>query len=387
MSLGRDPTRRKFIAASGVALGMGIAGCATGGDATRETDTPSETTPGGAESAPEATEEPPENAPPTATAQDNPLVYVPAHQNGMRMVGMTEAGPYMVAMSYTLLHDFWVLTGQEKSYVRIEDGQGMHLMATVWDPEYNQLIPLGSPLVEVRDAASGEVVTEKSMWPMLSQQMGPHFGDNVSFPSEGEYTVHLSFDPVSARQLGDYRGRFTGSVDVEFDLLFRYNIMNNIREEFADESRQAGALEPMEMSMRPDGTLPEPAALPGEHGGVVESAAAKFVVQVLRRTPAGIDSSDPYLAVSARTPYNQYTLPFMGLRATVANAGEEVRGPLAAAIHPELGYHYGASVPDLSMGDEVTLEVGAPPQIARHRGYQTAFLEFDDMTLTLGDGK
>ncbi len=37
------------------------------------------------------------------------------------------------------------------------------------------------------------------------------------------------------------------------------------------------------------------------------------------------------------------------------------------------------------MGDDVTLSV-APPQVARHRGYQTAFLEFDDTTLTLGDG-
>lgn len=382
---GRDPTRREFIATSGVALGMSVAGCATGDDATSETETPSGAAPGGAEATPEGTDAGRENELPTATAQERPLVHIPAHQDGMRMVGMTEVGPYMVAMSYTLLHDFWVLAGQEKSYVRINNGQGLHLMATVWDPEYNQRIPLGSPPVEVRDAASGDSVAEKSLWPMLSQQMGPHFGDNIAFPDEGEYTVQLSFDPVSARQLGEYRGRFTDSVDAEFDLLFRTDITNNIRERFVDEAGQAGALEPMETNMKPNGSLPDARALPGEHGGIVESGAAKFVVQVLRNAPAGIDSSGPYLAVSARTPYNQYPLPFMGLRATVSSAGEEVRKPLKAAIHPELGYHYGAPFPAIAMGDEVTLEVGAPPQIARHRGYQTAFLEFDDMTLTFGE--
>ncbi|WP_261385013.1 iron transporter [Haloarcula hispanica] len=384
MSPRRNPTRRDFIATSGVALGVSVAGCATGDDAADET--PSEAAPGGTESTPEGTEQGRGNELPTASAQELPLVHIPAHQDGMRMVGMAEVGPYMVAMSYTLLHDFWILTGKEKSYVQIEDGQGLHLMATVWDPEYNQRIPLGSPPVEVRDAASGDSVTEKSLWPMLSQQMGPHFGDNVAFPEEGEYTVQLSFDPVSARQLGEYRGRFTDAVDAEFDLLFRTDITNNIRERFVDEAGQAGALEPMETDMQPDGRLADAASLPGEHGGIIESGAAEFVVQVLRRAPAGIDSSGPYLAVSARTPYNQYPLPFMGLRATVANAGEEVREPLKAAIHPELGYHYGAPFPAIAMGDDVTLSVGAPPQVARHRGYQTAFLEFDDTTLTLGDG-
>ncbi|WP_323192258.1 iron transporter [Halostella sp. PRR32] len=374
-------TRRKLLAAGAAAFGTVVAGCLSGGEDT-ETERTTGTGTDGTTPATETTEE----DLPTVESQDDPMVYVPAHRNGMRMVGMQDAGPYTVAMSYTLLHDFWVLTGQDRSYVRIEDGQGMHLMASVWDSEHGQVVPLGSPPVEVRDTEGGDVITEKSMWPMLSQRMGPHFGDNVSFPDEGEYSVRLTLDPVSARQLGDYRGRFTESVTAEFDLLFRYDIMNNIREEFLDESGQAGALEPMEMSGMPDGQLPEPMDLPGRHAGVATSADAKFAVQLLDATPAGIDSSDPYLAVSARTPYNRYPLPFMGLRATVSDGTErKFRGPLKAGIHPGLGYHYGTPVPALSTNDELLLEVGSPPQIARHRGYQTAFMDFDDMSLALGD--
>ncbi|WP_237560613.1 iron transporter [Halostella litorea] len=386
----KESTRRSFLAAGGVALATAIAGCASEDDAdpgTNRTTEPTSSTATSTRTTTETTEEAPGRDLPNV-ARDDRVVYVPAHRDGMRMAGTADAGPYRVMMSYTLLHDFWVLTGQEVSYVRIENGRGMHLMASVWDPEYGQVIPLGSPPVEVRDAASGDVVTEKSLWPMLSQQMGPHFGDNVAFPGEGEYAVRLTLDPVSARQLGDYSGRFTESVTAEFDLPFRYDIMNNIREQFLEESGQQGALEPMETMGRPTGALPEPAALPGRHGGVVRSGDATFAVQVLEPSPAGVDSAAPYLAVSARTPYNRYPLPFMGLRATVTDGSEtRFRDTLPAGIHPELGYHYGAAVPDIAMGDDVTLEVGAPPQVARHRGYQTAFMEFEAMTLTLGDGK
>ncbi|WP_240452050.1 iron transporter [Halostella salina] len=390
MTPDKETTRRRFIAASGVAVGTGLAGCSTDGEADAPTERTTDTGTDTATTRPqtETAEPPSDDMPETAVDGDDAIVYIPSHRDGMRMAGMTTVGPYAVSMSYTLLHDFWVLTGQESSYVSIESGRGMHLMASVWDPEYGHVVPLGSPTVEVRAAGSGDLVTEKSLWPMLSQQMGPHFGDNVTFPAEGEYTARLTMDPVSARQIGAYHDRFTESVDVSFDLPFRYDIMQNIRERFMENSGDPGALEPMEMGARPTGALPAPADLPGRHVGVAESADATFAVQVLETAPNGVDSSAPYLAISPRTPYNRYPLPFMGLRATVSDGSRQLfQDTVPSAIHHELGYHYGTPVPDLSMGTDLLLEVGAPPQTARHRGYQTAFMRFDDMSIPLTDAE
>lgn len=396
MGIGRKPTRRKFLAASGITVVTGVAGCSTDSDddrtdrttgtLTRATRTTTERRGTPTPTATETTEPPSDSGPQSMLEGNKPIVFVPSIRHGMRLAGIEEVGPYTVSMSYTFAHDFWLLTGRKTSYVAVEPGQVMHLMTTVWDPEYGQVIPLGSPTVEITDAESGDVVTEKSPWPMLSQQMGPHFGDNVALPEEGAYTARVTLNPLSVRQLGEYQERFTESVDLTFDLPFRYTIMNNIREVVVDDSGVPGAFDPMEMASRPVGTVPKPLDLPGQHGGIAESGDATFAVQVLETTPAGIDSSAPYLAISPRTPYNRYPLPAMGLRATVSEGSERLfRDTVSSAIHPELGYHYGTPVPGLSMGDELLLEVGAPPQVARPRGYQTAFMKFDDMSLTLGE--
>ncbi|MDX1748477.1 MAG: hypothetical protein R3324_21300, partial [Halobacteriales archaeon] len=58
-------------------------------------------------------------------------------------------------------------------------------------------------------------------------------------------------------------------------------------------------------------------------------------------------------------------------------------GPLQATLDPDLGYHYGAAVPSLSSGDSVTVTVDGPPQVARHEGYEMAFLEMPPVTLTV----
>lgn len=59
---------------------------------------------------------------------------------------------------------------------------------------------------------------------------------------------------------------------------------------------------------------------------------------------------DPYLAGSARTPYNRLVIPGMALGAS-ADGGASFSGSLAAGLDPELGFHYGAPVPGLT-GEE-----------------------------------
>jgi hypothetical protein len=46
-------------------------------------------------------------------------------------------------------------------------------------------------------------------------------------------------------------------------------------------------------------------------------------------------------------------------------------------LDSEIGYHYGASMPGVREGDKVVIETTVPPQVARHDGYETAFLEME----------
>jgi hypothetical protein len=91
-----------------------------------------------------------------------------------------------------------------------------------------------------------------------------------------------------------------------------------------------------------------------------------------------------YLAVSARTPYNRMVIPAMGLEGTLTRDGETVfDGTLQRTLDPDLRYHYGATVEGVESGDELELRVTTPPQVARHEGYETAFVEMPATTLTL----
>jgi hypothetical protein len=93
---------------------------------------------------------------------------------------------------------------------------------------------------------------------------------------------------------------------------------------------------------------------------------------VATRVSADRFGAESYLAVVARTPYNRLVVP----RARIAaRAGSAVEGRLTPALDPELGYHYGTSAPGLTADATVEATVETPPIVARHEGYETAFLE------------
>jgi hypothetical protein len=133
----------------------------------------------------------------------------------------------------------------------------------------------------------------------------------------------------------------------------------------------------------PVGTAPAVADLPGRVLGDPETDAARSGDAVFAATVVDADRLDGrYLAVSPRTPHNGYVVPRMGIAATVERDGGVVYDDaLDRVLDPELGYHYGHPV-DVQPGDDVTLSVTTPAQVARHEGYETAFLDFDDVELT-----
>jgi hypothetical protein len=311
------------------------------------------------------------NVPPIL--QDRPDgVYRPTHVEGMEMVGTATSGEYAVGLLYSYPHRFWNVTGDDVSITEIDRDDAVHLMAGVWDRETETVLPDTGLSAEIyRDDS---LVSQETIYPMLSQPMGFHYGANFGLDGDGTYDVRLSVGAVSTRRTGAFEGRFADPATV--DIPFEYSESAKAEIEFRqlDDAGTPGAVDPMSMGSMPTAVAPAESDLPGTVLGAGTSDGARLVVTALDDPPAGVDGSGTYLAVSARTRYNGMVVPAMGLAATLDRGGETVVDTdLERTLDPELGYHYGAVVDDVATGDELTLSVTVQPQTARHEGYETAF--------------
>lgn len=305
-------------------------------------------------------------------------VYYPGHGIGMKTIGTKQQGSRTVGLSYTYAERFWTVTGTRTQRVGVDDEyNAIHLMVSVWHTDSETVLPIDSGL-RVTVTRDGETVTERAFWPMLSQQMGFHFGDNVQFPSQDEYTLVVDTGTTSVEGNGGLADAFGETGTVSFDFRFYRTIRNEISVSGPLDSRgEQDALEPMEMF--PLSVAPAAADLPGGVIGETTSGDAVFVA-------TAADTADgTYVTVSPRTPYNQYVLPMMAQSMTVERNGATLfEGPLSAAIGPDRGYHYRALLDRrVESGDELTISVDSPPQVGRHVGYETAFLTIPDVTMTV----
>ena len=311
-------------------------------------------------------------------------VYVPTHTEGMAMGEMGSDGGYSCALTYSYPHRFWTVTGSDTTQVEVGSDDALHLMPVVWHSETGVIPSDVSPRVDVtRDGES--VVDGLNPWPMLAQQMGYHFGDNIEIPEAGEYTVTVSVGAGGDRRTGPLAD--TAAAEFEFTLDYQPSELRDLPFEDIAEARQGtlGAAEPMQMDMVPTMQAPTADDLPGTVRGTTESGDAQFVVTTLDdATRFGGKEGQQYVAVSPRTPYNRFPLPQMSLSATLSRDGEtRFDGYLNEWLDPDLGIHYGAVVEGVAVDDELTIAVDSPPQISRHEGYETAFLGMPDTTLTL----
>jgi len=316
--------------------------------------------------------------------EDRPTaVYHPTHVEAMEMVGTASAGPYRIALSYSFPHRFWTVTGENREQVGVDREDSVHLMASVWDRETGVVPPTATTSFDVE--RDGERVENRTFWTMLSQRMGLHFGDNIALPEAGEYEVTAEVSAIDTRRTGGFRERFGESVTATFTMAFDPEAVHSLDfTQYPDEAGSKTAVEPMDMMGPRRSQLPPAGDLPGSTIGEGHSGDAAFVVRTLESPPAGIDASGAYLVVSPRTPYNRYPLALLSLSATVDRGGEtRFSDALTPTLDPEVGYHYGGTVGELRSGDAITLEVGAPPQIARHEGYETAFFGMESIDLTV----
>ncbi|GAA0678994.1 hypothetical protein ACFQDG_10405 [Natronoarchaeum mannanilyticum] len=353
--------RREFLAAAGAVGAGATAGCA------------------GLFGTEENTEE---SGGEPALVEDRPdAVYYPTHREGMKMAGMGMAGDLSVGLMYSYAHRFWTMEAGGTNRVDIREEDDVHLMVTLWDADTETVLPVDSG-VGLRVERDGEIVSTKSPWTMLSQNMGFHYGDNYALDGDGTYTVTVNPGSITAGLLGGYEGKFEdpGTAEIEFE--YAQATRDTIPfETFEDQQGTEGALDLMPMDNMPVSTVPPRADLPGTVVGEGTSGDADFLATVIEE-PAFADAP-AYFAASPRTPYNDIPLPTMGLSATIERDGEAVYdGSLDAALHPDLGYHYGAAVDGVQSGDAVTITVDTVPRMARHEGYETAFLQMPPVEFT-----
>jgi hypothetical protein len=387
---GKRLTRRRALAgAIGSGL-VGLAGCTSGGDGD---DSGPES---GATDSYRASIEAVEST--ITTIEDPPkAVYVPSHRNGMTMRPAVRVGGFAVAPMITYPHRFWTVTGDQTEAVPVDRDHDIHLMVTVWDPDTGTVLPTDEGLrFEITQGST--LVDSRTPWSMLSQNMGFHFGDNVILDGDGTYEITIEVPPLSVRKTGALADRFgdggSATVEFTFDQAFRDAVFEQT-EYVAEESVGVrGAIEPSRGSMSgmdgggemlgpaPYSTLPTPASLPGRLLGEPKSGDADLVTTLV---PADSRfAADPYLLVSARTPYNDVPLPALGLTAVHSRDGTALgEQTLTQTIDPEVGLHYGTPVPDARAGDTVDLRIDSPPQTARHQGYETAFLDMPTVSLSI----
>jgi uncharacterized protein YjbI with pentapeptide repeats len=311
----------------------------------------------------------------TSDGSDLRGVYVQTFLESMSMQGMATAGPYKVALMFTVPHTFWNVVGTELQETPKAD-HTLHLMAAVWDPETNTVLPETGLSAEIlRD---GETVSQEVIYPMLSQPMGFHYGGNFTLPGEGTYSTKLSIGGMNIERRGAFEGKFGEPATATIPLEFTQATKSEVKTRSVEEGGQPGALAPMD-AMFPQAIAPKTEALPGTILGEATSGDAVFVL-----TQIESGGGKPYTVASARTPYNRLLIPAMTLELTATRDGETVyEGPLARTLDPDLKYHYGARTPPLQSGDELTLTVTTPPQVARHEGYEEAFLKMPQMSITV----
>lgn len=346
-------------------------------------------------------------------------VYRPAAAEEMGIYGIADDGEYAVGLSYTFPHRFWTVTGTETNRVVVEADDTMHLMVSVWDPETEHILPTDISL-EVLD--NGSAVESIVPWPMLSQRMGFHYGDNIVLPGEGEYTARVRVGPIQSRRLGHFADRFETASTLEIPFEYSRSDIHDLEFEVFDTERhgERDALPAMghggsngdnghshdhdhgngdnhththddeqdrdhdhtNAHDSPDHPLvshsPDIDTLPGTHLGTERSGDADFAVI---ETDGEDQVGDTAIVVLPRTPYNRFVLPFMTLSITVERDGETLlEDSLEETLADRFGHHYRRSIDSLETGDELTITVDSPPGVSRHDGYETAFFDFADLT-------
>jgi uncharacterized protein involved in high-affinity Fe2+ transport len=108
-------------------------------------------------------------------------------------------GMKISAMAMTAV-PFVIFDGTNERMVKPPKNVSFHLMVDLSDAHTNYPIPYAGVWATIRKA--GKIVFDERQWPMISEYIGPHYGNNVVLPGAGKYQLSLLVSPpVSARHI------------------------------------------------------------------------------------------------------------------------------------------------------------------------------------------
>jgi uncharacterized protein involved in high-affinity Fe2+ transport len=111
-------------------------------------------------------------------------------------------GMKIEAMAMTAV-PFVIFNGTKERMVKPPKGVSFHLMVDLTDAHTNYPIPYASVWATIRKA--GKIVFDERQWPMISEYIGPHYGNNVTLPGAGTYRLTLLVSPPVAARHVEYR--------------------------------------------------------------------------------------------------------------------------------------------------------------------------------------
>ncbi|HXB65936.1 MAG TPA: iron transporter [Solirubrobacteraceae bacterium] len=110
----------------------------------------------------------------------------------------TWQGMKITAMATTPV-PFVVYNGTSSQLVK-PGKASLHLMVMLNDASTDVPIPYATVWATI--TKNGKVIFDERQWPMISRYMGPHYGNDVTLPGPGTYTLSLLVSPpVSARHI------------------------------------------------------------------------------------------------------------------------------------------------------------------------------------------
>ena len=98
---------------------------------------------------------------------------------------------------------FVIYNGTRERMVKPPKHVSFHLMVMLKDARTGVPIPYAGVWATIRKA--GKVVYDERQWSMLSEYVGPHYGNNVSLPGGGTYELSLLISPPVAARHVEYK--------------------------------------------------------------------------------------------------------------------------------------------------------------------------------------
>jgi uncharacterized protein involved in high-affinity Fe2+ transport len=118
----------------------------------------------------------------------------------MQQLGVAEWQGMKITADAMTPVPFIVYNGTASQEIKPAKNVSFHLMVQLNDAQTGVVIPYASVWATVTKGSA--MPFDNRLWPMISRYMGPHYGDDVSLPGAGTYTLTLLVSPpVSARHV------------------------------------------------------------------------------------------------------------------------------------------------------------------------------------------